>query len=217
MHNNYPHNLVRGIYGSSKTDNSDVETTYYKGLFEVLRTLTVDEQLYIKKHYEQGLSRKMIADNLNVTLYQVNKEINKAFRKLRGSLRKKDIQAVSLRELEAVKADRERIREQNEAYKKAFLTVREKEVDALQLLALLELLDVKMLYLPIENLNLKPTTFSKLKRAGVETVKDLLQTPTKELKNLRNVGAKSFDEIQAELRAYILFPDTYSGNGRDST
>lgn len=52
---------------------------------------------------------------------------------------------------------------------------------------------------PIEELELNVRPANCMKRAGIATIGDLIERTDEEVKNLRNLGSKSFDEIVAKL------------------
>lgn len=58
---------------------------------------------------------------------------------------------------------------------------------------------------PIEYLNLSVRTYNALKRRGVNSVAKVYELKQKEnLKKIRNIGAKSADEIEDCLSAYLV-------------
>lgn len=64
----------------------------------------------------------------------------------------------------------------------------------------------------IENLDLSVRAYNALKRAGVNTLEDLLHISVADLWNLRNIGAKSTAEIMGaisspELYHMVHFPE----------
>jgi hypothetical protein len=61
-----------------------------------------------------------------------------------------------------------------------------------------------VLNMPIEELNLSVRTFNCLKRAEINTVKNLLQCSTEDMMYIRNLGMKSRNEIITKLRSLGL-------------
>jgi DNA-directed RNA polymerase subunit alpha len=53
----------------------------------------------------------------------------------------------------------------------------------------------KMLDMTIEELDLSVRSFNCLKRAGINTVGDLVKTTEEDMKKVRNLGAKSLEEV----------------------
>ena len=61
-----------------------------------------------------------------------------------------------------------------------------------------------MLELTIEELDLSVRSFNCLKRAGINTVEDLVNKSESEMMKVRNLGRKSLEEVIAKLAALGL-------------
>ena len=59
----------------------------------------------------------------------------------------------------------------------------------------------KILEMPIEELDLSVRSFNRLKRAGINTVDDLINKSEEEMMKVRNLGKKSFDEVREKLQS----------------
>lgn len=59
----------------------------------------------------------------------------------------------------------------------------------------------KILEMTIEELDLSVRSFNCLKRAGINTVNDLIEKSEEEMMKVRNLGKKSFDEVKEKLRS----------------
>lgn len=59
----------------------------------------------------------------------------------------------------------------------------------------------KILEMTIEELDLSVRAFNCLKRAGINTVDDLINKSEEEMMKVRNLGKKSFDEVKEKLRS----------------
>ena len=57
----------------------------------------------------------------------------------------------------------------------------------------------KVLEMTIEDLDLSVRSFNCLKRAGINTVNDLIEKSAEEMMKVRNLGKKSFDEVREKL------------------
>jgi DNA-directed RNA polymerase subunit alpha len=57
----------------------------------------------------------------------------------------------------------------------------------------------KVATMPIEELDLSVRPYNCLKRAGINTVGDLLQRTEDEIVNVKNFGRKSLDEVKEKL------------------
>ena len=58
----------------------------------------------------------------------------------------------------------------------------------------------KVLEMTIEELELSVRSFNCLKRAGINTVEDLVSKTPEDMMKVRNLGKKSFDEVKAKLQ-----------------
>ena len=67
----------------------------------------------------------------------------------------------------------------------------------------------KVLEMTIEELDLSVRSFNCLKRAGINTVEDLINKSEEEMMKVRNLGRKSLEEVMAKLDAlgFSLTPD----------
>jgi DNA-directed RNA polymerase subunit alpha len=61
-----------------------------------------------------------------------------------------------------------------------------------------------MASMPIEELDLSVRPYNCLKRAGINTLGDLLQRTEEEVVNVKNFGRKSLDEVKEKLAALGL-------------
>ena len=59
----------------------------------------------------------------------------------------------------------------------------------------------KILEMTIEDLDLSVRSFNCLKRAGINTVDDLINKSEEEMMKVRNLGKKSFDEVKEKLQS----------------
>ena len=63
---------------------------------------------------------------------------------------------------------------------------------------------VKLLELPIEEMDLSVRSYNCLKRAGINTIQDLLKKSRSDMFKVRNLGAKSVEEVIQKLEGYGL-------------
>ncbi|MBP0960029.1 MAG: DNA-directed RNA polymerase subunit alpha, partial [Oscillospiraceae bacterium] len=59
----------------------------------------------------------------------------------------------------------------------------------------------KILEMSIDELELSVRSFNCLKRAGINTVNDLISRSEEEMMKVRNLGKKSFDEVKEKLNS----------------
>ena len=62
----------------------------------------------------------------------------------------------------------------------------------------------KALEMTIEELDLSVRSFNCLKRAGINTVEDLINKSEDEMMKVRNLGRKSLEEVEQKLEALNL-------------
>ena len=63
---------------------------------------------------------------------------------------------------------------------------------------------VKLMELPIEEMDLSVRSYNCLKRAGINTVEDLLKKSRADMLKVKNLGIKSIEEVIAKLESYGL-------------
>lgn len=63
---------------------------------------------------------------------------------------------------------------------------------------------VKVLEMPIEEMDLSVRSYNCLKRANINTVDDLIKKSKNDMLKVRNLGLKSIEEVVAKLQAYGL-------------
>ena len=59
----------------------------------------------------------------------------------------------------------------------------------------------KVLEMTVEELDLSVRSYNCLKRAGINTVDDLINKSPEDMMKVRNLGKKSFDEVKAKLNS----------------
>lgn len=64
----------------------------------------------------------------------------------------------------------------------------------------------------LEKLDLSVRTFNILKRAGIDTVEELAALSDTELKNIKNLGKRSYEEIREKLKEIKVVPKTILWN-----
>lgn len=205
--NHYPFNLIRKIYGDDKHERTHTETTYIKGLYEQLKTLTKDEQILLAMRYRDGLMIQTCAERFGITPQQVSKIINSAMRKLRSSWRTKHFEAVPKAEYLDLKRKYQEVSDENENLKEALRVLDEHEVNPQTIILLASTLKLQDLNAHISELNLSTRAFNGLRRAGIFTIKDLIAVPDEELTELESIGKKTAEEIRYKIKAHIFRPD----------
>lgn len=62
----------------------------------------------------------------------------------------------------------------------------------------------KILEMPIEELDLSVRSYNCLKRAGINTIQELIQRTSEDMMKVRNLGRKSLEEVEEKLAAFGL-------------
>lgn len=173
----YPDNLLYDIFGREWEYPRPAD---FDGSLEyVLHSLTERERRILDFRYKEGLTYEEIEKRFCVTRERIRQINAKSFRKLRhpGRLNylKYGISGVIAR--------------QSESAREAAL-------------ASLPKLDIKPEDITLEELELSVRSYNCLKRAGMNTLRDVAEMTFDELCHVRNLGKKSVDEICAVLTGY---------------
>ena len=80
-----------------------------------------------------------------------------------------------------------------------FVTLSQEEMDAEIMVEKDDKGKEKALEMTIEELDLSVRSFNCLKRAGINTVEDLINKSEDEMMKVRNLGRKSLEEVMAKL------------------
>lgn len=66
--------------------------------------------------------------------------------------------------------------------------------------------DPAVFHMPVEDLNLSMRAYNCLRRSGLMTVGQVMETSEEELLALQNFGRKSYDELRERLDEFRIFP-----------
>ena len=172
----YPDNLLYDIFGGEWEYPRPAD---FDGSLEyVLHTLTERERRVLDFRYQEGLTFEEIGKRFCVTRERIRQIHAKSFRKLRHPERlnylKYGVSGVIARQTENAR----------EAAL-ASLPKPDKPED-----------------ITLEELELSVRSYNCLKRAGMNTLRDVAEMTFDELCNVRNLGKRSIDEICAALTNY---------------
>ena len=173
----YPENLLYDIFGGEWEYPRPAD---FDGSLEyVLHSLTERERRVLDFRYKDGLTFEEIGKRFCVTRERIRQMHAKSIRKLRhpGRLNylKYGVSGVIARKTESARE---------------------------AALASLPKLDIKPEDITLEELELSVRSYNCLKRAGMNTLRDVSEMTFDELCHVRNLGKRSIDEICAVLTNY---------------
>ena len=181
----WPENLITEIgleYAFPETkEYVSLNDDQMDGLIFVMGQLREREKVALLLRYKEHKTLDVTASYFNVTRERIRQIVAKSIRKLRNESR-----IPYYRDgYQATLDNREEIRKQ-----------------------ILINLDEHMGEASLDELNLTVRTYNCLKRAGYTTLGDVATTDPETIKSVRNLGAKSYAEIQGILRGYGLWKKT---------
>lgn len=214
----YPYDLLADITGEPW--ETELDADQMRGLEHALDTLSEREHNVMLTRYKEGLTLEDLGKRFGVTRERVRQICVKAVRKLAHPTRYKYIT------LGYERASGE-LREQVAARRAETIAMLERELDArmAQLRAMIanadELLGklngtsdtltaahelINTVDMPLAELDFSVRSYNCLARAGVKTISDITAMTDEQLKNVRNLGRKSYEEVIGKLAQYGLTP-----------
>jgi len=177
-------------------------------ILEAITMLTEREQIAVKCRLKDGLTWRKVGNELGVTDSRAQQIYLKAIRKLRHPARARDMSVTKIVEQRDRLAAKmyefldtiERLQLENDKLRDGILvpnTVIPEDAE----------LSVRA---RIEELALSVRSYNCLKRAGKDTVADVLNTTYRELFRIRNLGRKSAEEVVERMRraGYVEWADS---------
>lgn len=178
----YPENLLCAIIGERNIEaigfNSDMSIVGER-LEKMLDTLLPREKEILHIRWKNRFSFQTVAEMYNLTKERIRQIENKALRKLRHPTRWAfikdgiDIKAEKIKALELAKAKKEQ-----------------------------KIQDFQFEKIEIEHLDFSVRAFNCLSRAGYRTLKDLLLATDEDLRNIRNAGPHTVNEVKNKIAPY---------------
>lgn len=198
----YPYNLLDELI--SDTWSKPLSNDQIDGLNYAIESLSDREKYCVKAYFMEEKSMKDIACHYDVTYERVRQIIHKALRKLRSPDRFKYVRygfegywiVDQTRKEELRRKHLQVLIRQNERMEKK-LDISKRDND--------EEME-KLLSISLLELNLSVRSYNCLHRwmPEIKTLYDLTRVTGQELMNCRNLGIKSFREIEAKLAEYGL-------------
>lgn len=204
--NTYPFNLVRGIFFGDKEEALKV---YVPGLLTALETLTERERDVLIRRYCDKMTLRAIGEIHGVTPSRIRENEAKAIRKLRHPLRASTFKAVPLAEMREQKIEYQRLSEDYEMLKEAYNRLKKdyessasKPMNFDVVIPTAEA--TTLMQKPIAELELSVRSYNCLRRAGKDTLQDIVEMTEQELTGIRNLGKKSALEVLSKIKEYGL-------------
>lgn len=203
--NKWPINLLQ-IIDSDSTDrtmyNDETLEVIEDRIGYVLKYLFTDqESTIILKRFKYGLSLQSIAEELNVTKQNIQQILQRALRKFRHPSRRNKV-LLGIKYDDHIKELTEKVelKEKELANKSVLLRSKiDKLNTVLADLGFKLKLDTPDEQAEISLLNLSVRSYHCLKRARINTIKELTLMTKEDLKNVRNLGSVGVEEIISKL------------------
>lgn len=208
--NEYPLNLIKAALGDDVSADASKVPLW-------LSHLTDRERTIIELRYLKGLSLAEVGKEFNVTRERIRQIEAKALKKLAHPAYRKDVEAISLaehlaalhlkqEELAALRQKYRALREYAESLHEAIA----KEIPSLtRILTVLPdayKTEEDIPDMNIEDLELTIRSELCLQRAGIYTARGAERMTLDEMKQIRNLGKRSIDEIRDKLIEYGFAP-----------
>ncbi len=199
----YPYNLALKIIGFESDESKELaQTLSINGIKTGLKTLTDREQLVLEYRYKDIQTLEQVGKLLGVTRERVRQIEAKALRKLRHPTRLTKMKAYTYEDMIRGNEERNELREQNKLLEKAIKLYAKEEITKDQLEEMAKKVDVNNV--SIDELDLSVRSYNCLKRRGIDTLGELLEITYAELSQVRNLGAKSREEVMRKLQGLNL-------------
>lgn len=201
----YPENAYCEILGKGEYS---LPVDAEKSLEYVLNRISIRESDFFMKRFLYEMTYQDIGDKSGLSKEHTRRIIQKACRKLRHPYRSK-ILKMGLEEYLKSQIDNNELQiQQYEERVREYESLLEQQKAVLDSLTLrladlgIELKNTgSRLHLPIEVMGLTTRSYNSLARAGMKTVKDIIQCD--DLRAVRNLGRASYEEIKEKLRLFI--------------
>lgn len=178
----YPENIICAIFGEKDISNLELNAdldVLEERIEKMLNEIYPREKDVLHYRYKEQLTLKVVAEKYGLCVPRIQQIEAKALRKLRSPRRSGFIKTGIDFEAEKQKALEN--------------TIKQKE-STMQ--------SVSFDKIGIEHLDLSVRSYTCLKRAGYDTLKDLLMMNDNDFWRVRNMGAKSIEEVREKIKPY---------------
>jgi DNA-directed RNA polymerase alpha subunit len=191
----YPFNLAKDIFGSA----TEAIEIYVPGLYSAMATLTEREADVLRRRYQDKLTLKAVGEIQEVTPERIRQIEAKAIRKLRHPSKVNMFKAVPLAEMQELNTEHQKLNRQYELLARALEIAVEKPSEP-EITELAKMVNVTST--PLEELDFSVRTYNCLRRAGINTLGEIVSKTSDELAKIRNLGSKSLNEIVMTLEKH---------------
>jgi RNA polymerase sigma factor (sigma-70 family) len=195
----YPQDFIDVLFGNDKTvDIQYIEEHFDNIIGGLLETLTDREQIIMKQRLIDGYTFEAIGRQEGVSRERIRQIEARAIRKLKHPSRLKYLMYGS--EVQLLQDD------VNDLIKE----LKAKKLELLEQLANPHLIKLDGTEITknkkIDDLDFSVRTYNCLKRAGINTIEDLLEKTEEDMMRVRNLGRKSLREVKDKLgeKGYML-------------
>lgn len=178
----YPENIICAIWGEKDILNLELNADFdvlKERIEKMLNELYPREKDVLHYRYKDQLTSRVVAEKYGLTVQRIRQIEAKALKKLRIPRRSRFIKTGIDIEIE-----KQKILEN---------TIKQKE-NAMQ--------NMSFDKIGIEHLDLSVRAYNCLKRAGHDTLKDLLMMSDDDFRKVRNMGTKSIEEVKEKIKQF---------------
>ena len=178
----YPENIICAIWGEKDISNLELNADFdvlEERIEKMLDELYPREKDVLHYRYKEQLTLQVIAEKYDLCAQRIRQIEAKALRKLRSPRRSSFIKTGI-----DVEVEKKRILEN--AIKQKESTMQNMSFDKIG----------------VEHLDLSVRSYNCLKRAGYNTLKDLLMMSDDDFWRVRNMGAKSIEEVKEKIKQF---------------
>lgn len=194
----YPFNLAKSILG----DETEALKVYLPGIALALATLSEREREVIRLRFQKKMTLEQCGKEHGITRERIRQIEAKAIRKLRHPSRVNMIKAVPLTEVQAQHSEYLKLSQAYELLSKAVEVCTAKRADPGVVVPMAEL--AVHLQTPIKELGLSVRSYNSLRRAGKDTLRDIVEMTETDLSKIRNLGRKSAMEVKEKIASHGL-------------
>ena len=192
----YPLNLMCDVFGNA----DDAIKVYIPGIYDALATLSEREIGVLQKRYCDKMTLIEVGKAYNVTRERIRQIEAKALRKLRHPIKTAMFRAVPMAELKEQQANYRKLSNEYELLNRAFEYCSAKPAEQPTIASMAEM--AKTSHTRIEDLDFSVRTYNCLKRAGKNTLGDIVEMTDADFMKVRNLGRKSMEEAKNCIKKY---------------